>query len=63
MNGPNKLVLHYTGLERLAMDEQSNLMANLKVKKKIKFCEYGPSLQGPYSQRFIFCNLEIGLIN
>jgi hypothetical protein len=26
MNGPNKLVLHYTGLERLARDKQSSLL-------------------------------------
>ncbi len=26
MNGPNKQVLHYTWLERLAMDKQSNLL-------------------------------------
>jgi hypothetical protein len=26
MNGPNKLVLRYTGLERLAMDKLSKLL-------------------------------------
>ncbi len=28
-NGPNKVGLHYTGLERLAMDKQPNLIGQI----------------------------------
>jgi hypothetical protein len=41
-NGPKRLVLHYTGLERLAMDEWSSLLDPFISHKKIKCCEYSP---------------------